>query len=268
MARRAFLGLSQLPWAGCGPQGEEKGGPAGPGRGPCGPLSANAAMFSGVSRLRRGPSRISLPVGRFPAGFSPGPFPPFCPESPTGPFFSLRRLQGKGLGGKGPHRGFLWPPGACPGPFSPLCRRGRVPFPVFTPPAVPVDAHPFCPERPVGPFSPSGGSQEVSWGERHAHGLPVAAQGMPRAVFSPLPPGSRLFPGFHPPAGPGSSPPLGSQKPVEPFSALEWLPRGYSGLRACTRASCGRPDRPPPSALRPGPFLRSLPGPGFFCTLI
>ena len=114
-------------------QGEREREPAGPGKRPCGPLSANAAVFSGVSRLRRGPSRISLPVGRFPAGFSPGLFPHCFPESPAGLFFSPGRLPRKGPAGKGLHRGFLWPPRACPGPFSPLSAAGEMPPSRFSP---------------------------------------------------------------------------------------------------------------------------------------
>ena len=188
MARRAFPGLSQPAWAGCGSQGGEERGPAGPGKRPCGPLSANAAMFSGVSRLRRGPSRISLPVGRFPAGL----FSHFCPESPAGLFFSPRAAPpGRVQRGKG-----------CTG--ASCGRPGHVP----------------------GRFLPS------------------------------LPPGRCLLPGFHRAGRAGPCSPSGPERPVEPFSALEWPPRGVPGGKACTGASCGRPERLPPSA---GPLFAPSP---------
>ena len=163
----------------------EKGEPAGPGRGPCGPLSANAAVFSGVSGLRRGPSRISLPVGRFPAGFSPGLFSHFFPESPAGPFFSLRRPQGRVQGGRACTRASCGRPGHVPGRSAPSSA-GVAPPSRFSPrrPGRGV-LTPFALRAPQGRFSPPGGSQEVSWGERPAHGLPVGPWGLSRRPSGP-----------------------------------------------------------------------------------
>ena len=142
MARRAFLGLSRPAWAGCGSQGE-KGEPAGPGRGPCGPLSANAAVFSGVSRLAPRPFEDFPSRGQVSCWVFPWAVPPFFPESPAGPFFSLRAAPKEGSRGERAAHGL---PVAPRGPSlrpSGLCRRGHAPFPVFTPPAGPFDAHPF-----------------------------------------------------------------------------------------------------------------------------
>ena len=115
---------------------------------------------------------------------------PFGSQSPVGTFFSPVRPR-KGYSGlRACTRASCGRPGYVPGRFLPLCRRGH--------------AHPLCPESPAGPFfSPPGGSQEGSWGEGAAHGLPVAARGMSRAASPPLcRRGDASFPVFTRPAGP------------------------------------------------------------------
>ena len=145
----------------------------------------------------RMPSEVQSPSGgaslgwEKAAGGDRGAVPPFCPERPAGPFSLPGGSQLVCAGGKGQHRGFLWPSWAYPGGISALRRRGHASFPVF-PPSAGVGAAPlFALRGPQGRFSPRGGSQEVSRGEGPAHGLPVAARGMSRRF-----PGLRLGPFF------------------------------------------------------------------------
>ncbi len=141
-----------------------------PGKRAHGSLSANAAMFSGVSRPRRGLSRISGCLPR--SSPHPGELPrmgrggrrrsgghsPFCPESPAGPF-SLPGGSPGGVRGRQASTGAsCGHPGHILEGFPPSAAGVMRPSRFFPRPPEAGAAPLFALRGPQGRFSPRGGS--------------------------------------------------------------------------------------------------------------